>query len=224
MDDYYLVDEGSDEDSYTTGEIEENDLHLEAIDQIDDANEEDDFEEEMEKERKARSLNFQLEPEQSAGPASSSTQSANAIAKIEEEDELLYDPNADEEDQDWANKQLATASRSMPGNQARKCSNSDAVLNCPGCMSLLSLDCQRHEKYVTQYRAMFVFNCDISFGEKLTHKEKRRKFTRSERGSESIGTKNETYYNVNCSVCSTQVAVYDRDEVYHFFNVLSSYT
>lgn len=29
---------------------------------------------------------------------------------------------------------------------------------------------------------------------------------------------------VECAVCATEVGVMDRDEVYHFFNVLSSYT
>ena len=31
------------------------------------------------------------------------------------------------------------------------------------------------------------------------------------------------YHPVVCSVCSSEVAVYDSDEVYHFFNVLASY-
>ncbi len=33
----------------------------------------------------------------------------------------------------------------------------------------------------------------------------------------------EGFNPVYCVVCSTQVAVRDKDEVYHFFNVLSSY-
>ena len=32
----------------------------------------------------------------------------------------------------------------------------------------------------------------------------------------------ETFKSVKCTQCSTQVAVYDQDEVYHFFNVLAS--
>jgi len=31
------------------------------------------------------------------------------------------------------------------------------------------------------------------------------------------------YHPVVCSVCNSEVAVYDADEVYHFFNVLASY-
>jgi hypothetical protein len=33
----------------------------------------------------------------------------------------------------------------------------------------------------------------------------------------------ECFHPVRCSVCNTEVGVYDKDEVYHFFNVLSSY-
>ena len=28
------------------------------------------------------------------------------------------------------------------------------------------------------------------------------------------------YYNVNCSTCSAHIAVYDEQQVYHFFNVI----
>jgi len=31
------------------------------------------------------------------------------------------------------------------------------------------------------------------------------------------------FHPVMCQVCKTEVGVYDSDEVYHFFNVLSSY-
>lgn len=33
----------------------------------------------------------------------------------------------------------------------------------------------------------------------------------------------EFYYSVSCKICNTKVAVYDKDEVYHFFNVVTSY-
>eukprot|EP00957_Ditylum_brightwellii_P015726 1185928-Ditylum_brightwellii.AAC.1 len=31
--------------------------------------------------------------------------------------------------------------------------NSDAILSCPCCFTILCMDCQRHTKYVNQYRA-----------------------------------------------------------------------
>ena len=33
----------------------------------------------------------------------------------------------------------------------------------------------------------------------------------------------EVFHPVKCSVCNTEVGVYDEDEVYHFFNVLASH-
>lgn len=33
----------------------------------------------------------------------------------------------------------------------------------------------------------------------------------------------EIYHPVKCTECSTEVAVYDKDEVYHFFNILASH-
>ena len=38
-----------------------------------------------------------------------------------------------------------------------------------------------------------------------------------------IDNKEEFFYSVSCDVCNTKVAVYDKDEVYHFFNIVTSY-
>lgn len=84
----------------------------------------------------------------------------------------------------------------------------------------------RHERYVTQYRAMFVFNCKIITDQilpqaKTNHqrKSKHRKIsTVSDEGTPNA----EIFHPVCCSVCSTEVGVYDKDEVYHFFNVIPS--
>lgn len=149
---------------------------------------------------------------------------ASSSSKVNEEteskltnDELLYDPEADEEDQKWIDNKRST---SLVG--LGKPPKSDAVLNCPCCMTMLCLDCQRHEIYKTQFRAMLVFNCNVDFKEKLQYKtkKKRRKTFNTATNISQI----DNYYPVKCSICDTQVAVYDHDEVYHFFNVLSSYT
>ncbi|XP_070578229.1 E2F-associated phosphoprotein-like [Ptychodera flava] len=165
-------------------------------------------------------------------------------------EELFYDPNIDEQNELWMNRQRdmyrsvsakggsAVNSTSLQGNsgtEQKAAANTDAVLNCPACMTLLCLDCQRHEVYVHQYRAMFVVNCMIVRDEILRYKEpprkagrkKRRKhkpeFVRSnaEDGETSVADE-EVYHPVKCGVCNTEVAVYDSDEVYHFHNVLSS--
>lgn len=85
----------------------------------------------------------------------------------------------------------------------------------PNIETLQSLNC-RHEKYVTQYRAMFVVNCRIKKEGVLEPGNKRK---RNRRASASA---TDTFKNVCCSVCSTDVGVIDEDEVYHFFNVIPS--
>ncbi|CAL1575364.1 unnamed protein product [Knipowitschia caucasica] len=167
-------------------------------------------------------------------------------------DELLYDPDEDDRDQAWAdNKRKQYQRRRPPGGGAasarsRGGCSSDAVLNCPACMTTLCLDCQRHEKYRTQYRAMFVMNCNVKKDEVLRYKTQPdpRKF-RNRRKRKAPGTApvlnqdqglsqdqarrpqgldlEEVYHPVQCSECSTEVAVYDKDEVYHFFNILASH-
>lgn len=97
----------------------------------------------------------------------------------------------------------------------------------------------RHEKYRTQYRAMFVMNCVVKRDEVLRYKtqqenkqrkRKRRKQQQTEAAAdEAVGAgpsgmdADEVYHPVRCSECSTEVAVFDKDEVYHFFNILASH-
>jgi hypothetical protein len=38
------------------------------------------------------------------------------------------------------------------------------------------------------------------------------------------GSSEDRFHPVRCVACTTQVGVYDQEEVYHFFNVLSSYS
>lgn len=80
----------------------------------------------------------------------------------------------------------------------------------------------RHEKYVTQYRAIFVVNCRIK--EEVSQPGNKRK--RNKRGSKAEPDPDpspaETFKRVCCSVCSTDVGVIDEDEVYHFVNAIPS--
>lgn len=104
---------------------------------------------------------------------------------------------------------------------------------------------RRHEKYRTQYRAMFVMNCSVNMDEVLRYKaankkKQHRKKSRLDHTATSAEAKpvteagltdarlggmdeEEVYHPVNCTECSTEVAVYDKDEVYHFFNILASH-
>ncbi|XP_008313075.1 E2F-associated phosphoprotein [Cynoglossus semilaevis] len=180
---------------------------------------------------------------------SSSKGSRSKQRVIPTNDELLYDPDEDDRDQAWVDaRRRLYAVRKRPAaamagsSQTRKCQglpSSDAVLNCPACMTTLCLDCQRHEKYRTQYRAMFVMNCTVKTDEVLRYKtqqdskqKRRRKGRNQKKGTTeselpdptpSGMNAGEVYHPVQCSECFTEVAVYDKEEVYHFFNILASH-
>ena len=114
---------------------------------------------------------------------------------------------------------------------------------------MLLLIFSRHSIYTNQFRAMFVMNCRISRDEVLKHvpklsKKERQKRKRKEKrrgggGGGSVGEGNrgggeggswgegvegegEDYRPVHCAECNTEIAVYDKDEVFHFYNVLAS--
>lgn len=88
---------------------------------------------------------------------------------------------------------------------------------------------------------MFVMNCTVKKDEVLRYKtaaqqQEKKQRKRKRRGQNTEMMPNETpdptpagmdadevYYPVQCSECSTEVAVFDKDEVYHFFNILSSH-
>ncbi|PIN21022.1 hypothetical protein CDL12_06285 [Handroanthus impetiginosus] len=138
----------------------------------------------------------------------------NSQQTVSDDDEIdysskpeFYDSKLDDRDELWAQKQ-------------RSGRISDAVLSCPACFTTLCLDCQRHEKYVTRYRAIFVVNCRIM--EEVSQPGSKRKRNRRGSQSEARPSAADTFKRVCCSVCSTEVGVIDEDEVYHFLNVLPS--
>ncbi|XP_034369748.1 E2F-associated phosphoprotein [Arvicanthis niloticus] len=154
--------------------------------------------------------------------------------RIPSNDELLYDPEKDNRDQAWVDARRRgyhAFGLQRPRQKQQPVPNSDAVLNCPACMTTLCLDCQRHESYKTQYRAMFVMNCSVNREEVLRYKNpetrKRRRSAKKMRSNPDDSAEKEVeeiYHPVMCTECSTEVAVYDKDEVFHFFNVLASHS
>lgn len=54
-------------------------------------------------------------------------------------DDLFYDPNIDDDNERWVQSHRASYQQGEGGPLPK----SDAVLNCPACMGLLCLDCQR---------------------------------------------------------------------------------
>eukprot|EP00012_Vannella_robusta_P009652 CAMPEP_0206205938 /NCGR_PEP_ID=MMETSP0166-20121206/14557_1 /ASSEMBLY_ACC=CAM_ASM_000260 /TAXON_ID=95228 /ORGANISM="Vannella robusta, Strain DIVA3 518/3/11/1/6" /LENGTH=177 /DNA_ID=CAMNT_0053626131 /DNA_START=49 /DNA_END=582 /DNA_ORIENTATION=+ len=138
-----------------------------------------------------------------------------------EEEDPYYDHQRDEKDEKWAHKNIS-------GAQER--SGTDAVLNCPSCFTLLCVDCQRHEIFSDQYRAMFVTNCKVNCYAQVTFKAKKKakrnqktKWERVEVDDSSAHAPDELYFPVTCAYCETEVAVYDCNEIYHFFNTVSGY-
>lgn len=120
----------------------------------------------------------------------------------------------------------------------------DAILSCPGCFTTLCIDCQRHERYQNQYRAMFVMNCTIDATQRL------RQPRAGQSGAGRLGEKAfgagsgaaggaaaggsggtagsagagefESFRPVACATCGAEVGVQDEDEVVHFFSVIPS--
>ena len=102
-------------------------------------------------------------------------------------------------------------------------------------LSPLSLSPCRHANYSNQFRAMFVMNCRINREEVLRHvprltkreRQKRWRKGKRRRGEGGSGegegeVETEVYNPVHCAECNTEVAVYDKEEIFHFYNVLAS--
>ena len=93
-------------------------------------------------------------------------------------EDALYDENADEEDEAYVYNVLRSGAADPVANISKNNSpqkkvppkkprNSDAVLSCPCCLSIVCMDCQQHERYQNQYRAMFVMNIMVRWDVKM---------------------------------------------------------
>ena len=77
---------------------------------------------------------------------------------------------------------------------------------------------------------MFVVNCVVDGTQRLKfplkNNKKRKNKRKGKSGDTILDTINEdddeNYNPVKCEECSTEVGVFDKDEVYHFFNVIDS--
>ena len=82
---------------------------------------------------------------------------------------------------------------------------------------------------------MFIFNCQVKTDEQLKYpiekeskKNSKNKNKKNKKQVEDQANNEEPSYDlykpVACKYCATEVGVYDeKDEVYHFFNVLASH-
>jgi len=143
------------------------------------------------------------------------------IPAANQEEDPYYDPELDDKDAAWLDK-------------LRKGRVSDAMLSCPGCFTTLCVDCQRHALYPTQYRAMFVLNCEVDRSQLLSTpagpqggtaaggKKGKAKGQRQQQQQQAPQGEAEVFHPVLCAACSTQVGVQDADGMYHFFHVFPS--
>jgi len=144
-------------------------------------------------------------------------------SKAQSDLDSLYDPLMDSKDEAWVEKQRKKYQPAQKKSfKPKPLPNSDAVLSCPACFTTLCHDCQRHTTYKTQYRAMFTVNCKIDTSQRMKAPTKTKK-SKSKNSEHSEDSQEETYYPVQCSACDTHVAMFDNDEIFHFFNVVTSH-
>ncbi|KAJ9083432.1 hypothetical protein DSO57_1034778 [Entomophthora muscae] len=140
----------------------------------------------------------------------------------------LYDSDADDKDESYFQKM--TSSKNQDGTMRV----TDAVLSCAMCLTPICFDCQRHSSFHDQYRAMFVCNVELNLAEILYHPEPNNatKFDSAKATPASCMLETledpaqlldeNSFFAAHCQNCRTQVGVYDYDELYHLFNVISS--
>ncbi|TGZ66792.1 hypothetical protein CRM22_005129 [Opisthorchis felineus] len=156
-------------------------------------------------------------------PTNDSTQEATLPAN--EQGDELYDEDEDELNAQWVRDNL-------PGGTSR---NSDAVLNCPGCMTLLSLDSHRDGRWKTHYQSTHPINCVIDetcraqASETNTRQSKRPKSSHKQVGAATLEPEtaelSPTLFPVSCEVCGVPVGTKNpKTNVVTFDNVLSSHT
>ncbi|MEW5302870.1 MAG: hypothetical protein WDW36_005611 [Sanguina aurantia] len=122
----------------------------------------------------------------------------------------LYDEAADDEDEAWVE-----ASR-----QGRV---SDAILSCPSCFQTLCVDCQRHARIQTQYRAMFCLQGTIELGPPEGGTPVQPQHPSTKRRKQGVSSaEGEVVCPVLCATCGHRVGVRDADEVFHFIDVFPS--
>jgi len=98
-----------------------------------------------------------------AAPRNSSADASDDKEEKDGEEELahrtpdpLYDPELDEKDAAWVQERIGAYRGDSSKDELA------TVLTCPACFTTLCFDCQRHDVYKNQYRAMFVENCTVT--------------------------------------------------------------
>ncbi|KAI8920796.1 E2F-associated phosphoprotein [Powellomyces hirtus] len=141
-------------------------------------------------------------------------------------DDLFYDPGADSDDEQWLQTRILKTRISKTSLPAPS-----ATLACPLCMTPLCHDCQQHDLYETQFRAMFFENCVVDHGVQQRFPGPRKKGGHQQQRNRKLGggvadgddddDDDAVFWPVRCEICTTQVGVMDKEEVVHFFNVIA---
>ena len=148
--------------------------------------------------------------------SSSSSSSSSSSASRETDDEttsadddnydddddmdLFYDATLDAKDE----KRVRGKKKKKKKNNDAIEAETDAILSCPKCLSTVCAQCQRHEKFDLQFRAVESFGTTVD-----------EEFFIDDNGS-FRGRK------VRCEACEETVGLLDEEDVYHFFNVVPS--
>jgi len=166
----------------------------------------------------------------------------NAGENSSNEINLMYNSALDDEDEAWVYKykrggleETVSVRHSTVPSQSQDRSDvkksrllkprtSDAILSCPCCFEIVCMDCQRHERYTNQFRAMFVMNIGVSWDVTICPENFGKSNTQKNTVPENDTNNDErAYFSVHCSNCKTVVAALDmKDEIYHFFGCLAS--
>ncbi|PIA15547.1 hypothetical protein COEREDRAFT_44555 [Coemansia reversa NRRL 1564] len=122
-----------------------------------------------------------------------------------EDEDTMYDEQADEKNAEWVKKQHPGAT--------------DAVLACPLCFTQVCFVCQQHTKYSGQYRAASVEHCRICDDQLYTFNKRGLMVPLA---SEKDIPNQNVYRLVLCRKCNTKIGVLDSDGFYHLFHVLTN--
>jgi len=158
-------------------------------------------------------------PGEFAGPSAaahwrsdSDSESSHEGRRARPDDDLLFSAEADDEDEKWVREKRG-------GRQ------SDAILSCPCCLEILTIDCQKHAARDDQWRAMFVRNVRVETSVAFRPASSARSESgkgKGDRGADirppDLEESDGPYFRALCDTCGTPVGVRDTDEVYHFFN------
>ncbi|KAK4469202.1 hypothetical protein MN116_006778 [Schistosoma mekongi] len=130
----------------------------------------------------------------------------------------LCDYEEDEANSKWVRENL-------PGGQ---CKESDAILNCPGCMSVLSLNSHRQPNSKTQYYTECPINClvdETQVTSRTVSRPHKTKNSSLENSSVPNRTTMKEYHPVSCKVCGNPVGCKEvKTNVIYFSNILASHS